>query len=640
MPSPGQLIKHDGKTSTTIKEGLAHILVPADAVTSLDTKKSQKKELDPSTKQSVFYNPIQQFNRDLSVLAIRVFANDLLAIKAKKNAAHRLRQKAKKQKKAAQAQAATIRDAESTANGDEAMETSAKRKASEAFADEKGGEGTASKQAKTEHEDSANAPRPQFKILDALSATGLRALRYAHELSAVTQVTANDLSHDAVESMKLNVQHNRLDEKIKTNEGNAIAHMYEFVGRETGKYDVVDLDPYGTAVPFLDAALNAINDGGLLCVTCTDAGVWASVGYPEKAYALYGGVPIKGNHSHEGGLRLILNSVAQAAGKMGISIEPLLSLSIDFYARVFVRVRKSPADTKFLLGKTMMVYSCDSGCGSWQTQPLGRNVRYAAKDGRPAVKHGLAQGPQSEPRCAHCGFKTHVSGPMWGGPLHNPHFLKRILELLPQLDKDVYGTVPRIEGMVSTALEELEVEAGAGVDIDVHANNGANADVDAEAEQDERPVPPTDLALTDRHPFYFSPSQLSGVLHCQAPSERAFKGALRHAGYIATRSHVKPAQIRTNAPWSYVWQVMREWIRQRAPLKEGALTPNNSGYGIMFGAGAVAAAESPSGNKQEGDKTREVVFDEELGRETDKKKLLRYQLNPRENWGPMSRAKH
>ena len=35
----------------------------------------------------------------------------------------------------------------------------------------------------------------------------------------------------------------------------------------------------------------------------------------------------------------------------------------------------------------------------------------------------------------------------------------------------------------------------------------------------------------------------------------------------------------------------------------------------------------------------EVVFDEKLGKEKDTRKLVRYQLNPRENWGPMNRAK-
>lgn len=78
---------------------------------------------------------------------------------------------------------------------------------------------------------------------------------------------------------------------------------------EDARFDCVDLDPYGSAVPFLDAAMNAIADGGtsprvltrlalypvssarltpligpgLMCITCTDMGVLAGHNYPEKA---------------------------------------------------------------------------------------------------------------------------------------------------------------------------------------------------------------------------------------------------------------------------------------------------------------------------------------------------------------------
>jgi len=51
---------------------------------------------------------------------------------------------------------------------------------------------------------------------------------------------------------------------------------------EKDKFDVVDLDPYGTAAPFLDAAVQCVADGGLLCVTCTDGAVLAGTNYPEK----------------------------------------------------------------------------------------------------------------------------------------------------------------------------------------------------------------------------------------------------------------------------------------------------------------------------------------------------------------------
>jgi tRNA (guanine26-N2/guanine27-N2)-dimethyltransferase len=38
-------------------------------------------------------------------------------------------------------------------------------------------------------------------------------------------------------------------------------------------FDVVDLDPYGSAIPFLDSAIQSMADGGLLCVTFTDMAV-------------------------------------------------------------------------------------------------------------------------------------------------------------------------------------------------------------------------------------------------------------------------------------------------------------------------------------------------------------------------------
>ena len=34
-------------------------------------------------------------------------------------------------------------------------------------------------------------------------------------------------------------------------------------------YDVIDLDPYGSVIPFIDSALKAIKDNGIICATCT-----------------------------------------------------------------------------------------------------------------------------------------------------------------------------------------------------------------------------------------------------------------------------------------------------------------------------------------------------------------------------------
>ncbi|KAI5199253.1 N2,N2-dimethylguanosine tRNA methyltransferase [Aureobasidium subglaciale] len=659
QPAVGQLIEHDGKSYSTVKEGLAYILVPPNARTEQDprAKKGNKDDDSEQQAQSVFYNPIQQFNRDLSVLAIKAFGEHMGATKQQTHDKKAV-QDTKKRERKRQAEGNAGEEKRRKGN-DGAAVAPAEQKDADAEAAAK--EGVQEENAEVDvgpevvGDDTEVKPteapkrhkyKPKFRVLDALSASGLRALRYAQEIPSVTTVVANDMSPAAVEAIRLNVQHNKLTGKIIPSTGNAIGHMYNAAyytpTPEDGpsahtqlKYDVIDLDPYGTAAPFLDAAVQALNDGGLLCVTCTDAGVFASCGYVEKTYSLYGGLPLKGQHSHEAGLRLILNSIAKAAAVQGIAIEPLLSLSIDFYARVWVRVKKSPADVKFLAGKTMLVHQCDTGCGSFQIQPL---AKHTPQKNFTNYKH-TASLSFSESRCPQCGFKTHVAGPMWAGPLHNPYFIRRILDMLPDVDKTTYGTTARIEGMLTSALDELDT-----LETALQTFKG----------ETKAPfIPSIPGHVIDPHPFFFIPSYLCKVIHCQSPSEAAIKGALRHAGYIATRSHTKPGTIKTNANFDTIWEIIREWSRQKAPVKEGKVGETQAGYKILQRMRKVDEAEEKKNAEENGDKSEDeprdqppadifkhkIKFDEQLGKDYYSKKLMRYQTNPRANWGPMSRAK-
>ena len=79
-------------------------------------------------------------------------------------------------------------------------------------------------------------------------------------------------------------------------------------------YNVVDLDPYGTAVPFLDSAVQCISNGGLMCVTFTDMAVLAGAQYDVCHYK-YGGVNTHRSHTHEQALRIVLHSIALSANK-------------------------------------------------------------------------------------------------------------------------------------------------------------------------------------------------------------------------------------------------------------------------------------------------------------------------------------
>lgn len=46
--------------------------------------------------------------------------------------------------------------------------------------------------------------------------------------------------------------------------------MYAARAGGLGTYDIIDIDPFGCAAEFLDASVQAVKDGGLLCITSTD----------------------------------------------------------------------------------------------------------------------------------------------------------------------------------------------------------------------------------------------------------------------------------------------------------------------------------------------------------------------------------
>jgi tRNA (guanine26-N2/guanine27-N2)-dimethyltransferase len=732
-----------GKLYRSFQEGSATILAPYRETAPNAKKARNNNEGD----QAVFYNPIQQFNRDLSVLAILIYGEDAILRKEerfkKKTASKKARQK-KQESKSSSDHTQPAEFVESTT-----MPNPKKRKVE----DDSVNGGVQDKRQRVDECDmdedelavvQLSAPEPEgadedelavvqlsslvpqgadvvvkgsgklgsngdvprtdskstknqankrhgtsFTILDALSATGLRALRYAKEIPFATKIIANDISPDAVESIELNMDHNDVGGIVYSNVGDARAYMYSKVGNErlpsnnyVHRFDVIDLDPYGTAAPFFDAAVQSLQDGGLLCVTCTDAGVFASMGYLEKTYDLYGGLPLKGAHSHEGGLRLILHAIATSAAKYGIAIEPLLSLSIDFYARLFIRVHKQQKDVKLLAGTTMIVYSCDFGCGSWTTQLLARNQPGTDKVGNSLFNYKYAQAPSVGPLCEQCGSKMHLGGPMWAGPLHNPHFIQRILDRLPTLDRKVYGTVDRLQGMLTVALEE---------DLTLAASNlEADTTNTVDTSSNSKLIPRLPPETIDPSPFFIIPNFLAKTLHCQTPSEDQLRGAIRHLGYRVTRSHCKSGSLRTNAPWSVLWEIFREFIRTKSPIRDGAVTPGTPGWAILakargterkavtdlkddltsqlrkaasltdvktileaamyrFGSTDLAKEDATiegNGTHTHGDfgvekldpSKLEIVFDEQLGKEKPRGKLVRYQVNPRANWGPMNRA--
>ena len=199
---------------------------------------------------------------------------------------------------------------------------------------------------------------PGMRILEALAASGLRSIRYFKEIPVchpgvhvcawlmcdtvlwacqfqnVDHIVVNDLSEDAVASIRRNVTFNGLDPaKVIPHQGDAVALMMQNRSMHNS-FDVVDLDPYGTPNLFIDSAVQSVGDGGLICITATDTMTLCGANL-DAAHAKYGSVVLKTKCCHEVALRTVLATVARHAAIYKRCIEPLISVSVDFYVRAW-----------------------------------------------------------------------------------------------------------------------------------------------------------------------------------------------------------------------------------------------------------------------------------------------------------------
>lgn len=174
-----------------------------------------------------------------------------------------------------------------------------------------------------------------------------------------------------MEIINKNIELNKMEHLIRASCGDAAMVMYQNRDKEK-RFDVIDLDPYGSPHLFLDAAVQAVSDGGLLCITCTDAAVLCG-NSPETCHSKYGSVSLRSKYCHEMALRIILRSVESHANRYSRYTEPLLSVSVDFYFRVFVRVYSGQGKVKRSLSKLSTVYHC-VGCGSFHLQRMGHMI--------------------------------------------------------------------------------------------------------------------------------------------------------------------------------------------------------------------------------------------------------------------------
>lgn len=485
----------------------------------------------------VFYNKAQIVNRDISIAVIRTFA-------AKREEEHAAEAAAKRPNHngggktttstrihashaSSSPQQAEPQAAESRANDSSgaAALASAEGPSSAAASDTApppSPSPSASASASASSSPSPSAAVKPLRVLEALAASGLRALRYAKEIDAVGSVIATDSDRMAFEACERNIRLNGPLAAQKVEAKHADARVFMLTHEK--EFDVVDLDPYGSPSIFLDSAVQTVADGGLLLCTATDMAVLCG-NNGEVCYSKYGSYPLRGKYCHEMALRILLACIESHANRYKRYIVPLVSLSVDFYVRVFVRIFTSAKMIKATPSKLSYVYQC-VGCDSYQFQPVGR-IAYKNNSAR----YMPANGPSILPDCKECGKHFNMGGPMWAAPIHDPAWIQSTLSAATAAKKR-YPAFDKLHSILTAVSEEL---------VDV--------------------------------PLYLNLHSMSATLKCTPPSATLFRSAVANAGYRISSSHANPLGVKTDAPMEVLWDIMRCWVKTHPVKSQAEMTP-------------------------------------------------------------------
>jgi tRNA (guanine26-N2/guanine27-N2)-dimethyltransferase len=262
-------------------------------------------------------------------------------------------------------------------------------------------------------------PRAE-RYLDAMAASGIRGVRAAAD---GWDVTLADLDESAVELASGNLDRNGLDGTVLHRDANVLLHDPETL------FDVVDLDPFGSPIPFADAAF--ANTRNLVAVTATDTAPLCGAHF-ESGVRRYSAVPRNTDYHAEMGLRVLLSTLARTAARYDVGVTPILSHVSDHYVRTYLELSHRATDANAAVEKLGSVHHC-------------RNCLH--RDAEPGL---IPNPPETCPRCGSDAIVT--GGPLWLGQTHDADFVAATLD---GLDESM-GTRTRAERMLARLRDELE----------------------------------------------------------------------------------------------------------------------------------------------------------------------------------------
>jgi tRNA (guanine26-N2/guanine27-N2)-dimethyltransferase len=240
----------------------------------------------------------------------------------------------------------------------------------------------------------------KLKVCEPLAGCGIRGIRLAKEVEGVGKVVVNDINGEAYRLAKFNVEKNRLGDKVVVENEDANFLLSSF-GAPRKRFDYVDVDPFGSPMPYVDSALRALRRGGLLALTATDLAPLCGV-HSKACVRKYGGRPLRTEYCHELAVRLLAGALARTAAKYDISIKVLFSHSSEHYIRVYAKVDYGAKKANATLKNMGHVYHCFACFHREVSEGMFRCERKV---------------------CPECGGRMNVAGPLWVGKIVDENFV-------------------------------------------------------------------------------------------------------------------------------------------------------------------------------------------------------------------------
>jgi tRNA (guanine26-N2/guanine27-N2)-dimethyltransferase len=233
-------------------------------------------------------------------------------------------------------------------------------------------------------------------VLDLLAASGIRGLRIKKEVSNV-DVTLNDYSKKAAKLIKKNAKLNKLSVKIENKAANVLLS-------ELNTYDYIDLDPFGTPVPFLDSAIKRLSPHGVIGVTATDTSALCGAA-PKACLRKYGSKPLRNEFMHETAVRILIKKCQEVAAQYDVALIPIFSHSSNHYVRVYLQKAGGAKKADEILKQHGHVLYCPKCCYRNTTTNLLSEAN----------------------KCSQCSAKLDHLGKVWLGELWDRKLVKQMI---------------------------------------------------------------------------------------------------------------------------------------------------------------------------------------------------------------------